>query len=115
MKTDEALGKSGGGPEGLPHSIIFTEEGLEGEVAAASPVEAVNTSPEGPESDLLGDSPAPGSKPEKRLGKTGHRQSPKGAGRRKADQMSLFDKGADAKPSGRRVAPSKPNTARHKR
>ena len=115
MKTDEALGKSGGGPEGLPHSIIVTEEGLEGEVAAASPVEAVNTSPEGPESDLLGDSPAPGSKPEKRLGKTGHRQSPKGAGRRKADQMALFDKGADAKPSGRRAAPSKPNTARRKR
>ena len=35
MKTDEALGKSGGGPEGLPHSIIVTPEGIEGEVSAA--------------------------------------------------------------------------------
>jgi DNA topoisomerase-6 subunit B len=31
-KTDEALGKGGGGPEGLPHSIIVTPEGVEGEV-----------------------------------------------------------------------------------
>ncbi len=34
MKTDEALGKTGGGPEGLPHSIIVTPEGIEGEVSA---------------------------------------------------------------------------------
>ena len=34
-KTDEALGKSGAGPEGLPHSIIVTAEGVEGEVGAA--------------------------------------------------------------------------------
>ncbi len=31
-KTDEVLGKKGGGPEGLPHSIIVTPEGIEGEV-----------------------------------------------------------------------------------
>ncbi|HEX9758400.1 MAG TPA: DNA topoisomerase VI subunit B [Nitrospiria bacterium] len=31
-RTDEALGKTGSGPEGLPHSIIMTPEGLEGEV-----------------------------------------------------------------------------------
>jgi len=31
-KTDEVLGKDGGGPEGLPHSIIVTPEGIEGEV-----------------------------------------------------------------------------------
>jgi len=30
-KTDELLGKDGGGPEGLPHSIIVTAEGTEGE------------------------------------------------------------------------------------
>jgi DNA topoisomerase-6 subunit B len=34
VKTDEALGKAGGGPEGLPHSIIVTPEGIEGDVAA---------------------------------------------------------------------------------
>ncbi|HKW86678.1 MAG TPA: DNA topoisomerase VI subunit B [Nitrospiraceae bacterium] len=31
-KTDELLGKKGGGPEGLPHSIIVTPEGIEGEL-----------------------------------------------------------------------------------
>lgn len=35
-RTDEALGKTGGGPEGLPHSIIVTPEGPEGEVPALS-------------------------------------------------------------------------------
>jgi len=43
-KTDELLGKKGGGPEGLPHSIIVTPEGIEGEVSvpiAEAPAEAV--------------------------------------------------------------------------
>jgi DNA topoisomerase-6 subunit B len=42
MKTDELLGKTGAGPEGLPDSIIVTEEGIEGEVAepAAEAAEA---------------------------------------------------------------------------
>ena len=31
-KTDELLGRNGSGPEGLPHSIIVTPEGIEGEV-----------------------------------------------------------------------------------
>jgi DNA topoisomerase-6 subunit B len=31
-KTDEVLGKNGHGPEGLPHSIIVTADGVEGEV-----------------------------------------------------------------------------------
>ena len=35
-KTDELLGKNGSGPEGLPHSIIVTPEGIEGEVPAAA-------------------------------------------------------------------------------
>jgi len=35
-KTDETLGKTGGGPEGLPHSIIVTPEGPEGEVPVPS-------------------------------------------------------------------------------
>jgi DNA topoisomerase-6 subunit B len=32
QKTDEILGQDGGGPEGLPHSIIVTAEGTEGDV-----------------------------------------------------------------------------------
>jgi len=39
-KTDEALGKTGAGPEGLPHSIIVTAEGVEGEVELATHVQA---------------------------------------------------------------------------
>ncbi|PCI38126.1 MAG: DNA topoisomerase VI subunit B [Elusimicrobia bacterium] len=31
-KTDEILGKTGAGPEGLPSSIIVTEEGVEGDI-----------------------------------------------------------------------------------
>jgi DNA topoisomerase-6 subunit B len=38
MKTDETLGKTGAGPEGLPHSIIVTAEGIEGEAPLAAPV-----------------------------------------------------------------------------
>jgi DNA topoisomerase-6 subunit B len=30
-RTDEILGRDGGGPEGLPHSIIVTPDGPEGE------------------------------------------------------------------------------------
>jgi DNA topoisomerase-6 subunit B len=43
LKTDEALGKTGAGPEGLPHSIIVTPEGIEGEneVAQQTPVSPV--------------------------------------------------------------------------
>jgi DNA topoisomerase-6 subunit B len=55
-KTDEILGKNGSGPEGLPHSIIVTPEGVEGEVPVvslngAAPTEApagAPTAPEGP-------------------------------------------------------------------
>src|SRR5207245_3277368 len=36
-KTDELLGKNGSGPEGLPHSIIVTPEGVEGEVPVMAP------------------------------------------------------------------------------
>ncbi len=39
-KTDERLGKTGGGPEGLPHSIIVTAEGIEGETALATQIES---------------------------------------------------------------------------
>ena len=35
LKTDEALGRTGGGPEGLPDSIVVTPEGIEGEVSVA--------------------------------------------------------------------------------
>jgi len=51
-KTDELLGRTGAGPEGLPDSIIVTEQGVEGEVgvdeatrdAAESPQPGKSTS-----------------------------------------------------------------------
>jgi DNA topoisomerase-6 subunit B len=56
LKTDEALGKTGAGPEGLPHSIIVTAAGVEGEVELASQVEAdASSAPPAVEMDLLGD------------------------------------------------------------
>jgi DNA topoisomerase-6 subunit B len=40
-KTDALLGKNGSGPEGLPHSIIVTPEGVEGDVPVAADEAAV--------------------------------------------------------------------------
>src|SRR5438093_259444 len=36
-KTDQVLCKNGSGPEGLPHSIIVTPDGVEGEVPVVAP------------------------------------------------------------------------------
>lgn len=59
QKTDEALGKTGGGPEGLPHSIIVTAEGVEGETELATQV-AADQGAAAPiaNPDSLGDTPS---------------------------------------------------------
>jgi DNA topoisomerase-6 subunit B len=44
-KTDELLGKAGGGPEGLPDSIIVTADGIEGDVEAVGEAEAPAAEP----------------------------------------------------------------------
>jgi DNA topoisomerase-6 subunit B len=60
VKTDETLGKSGG-PEGLPHSIIVTPEGVEGEVAVAEAVAAVPAeAASGGQAELFSKQPAAG-------------------------------------------------------
>lgn len=66
QKTDQALGKTGAGPEGLPHSIIVTAEGIEGETAVASQVEAdqAGAAPKAT-SDLLGEIPSVSAPPSK--------------------------------------------------
>ena len=46
QRTDELLGKNGSGPEGLPHSIIVTPDGIEGEVPVVTANGAV--APEAP-------------------------------------------------------------------
>src|SRR5215831_4420342 len=117
VKTDEALGKTGAGPEGLPHSIIVTEEGVEGEVDLASQVEAdqATTAPV-VESDLLGDETSI-EKPSKE--KAAKALPVKGmtlkAEKGKAAQMALFaDKPVTDKKSAKK--PAKPaKRAAHRR
>jgi DNA topoisomerase-6 subunit B len=57
QKTDELLGRDGGGPEGLPDSIIVTAEGVEGE-APIVPGDGNAAAPSG-ELPLELDQPAP--------------------------------------------------------
>jgi DNA topoisomerase-6 subunit B len=104
-KTDEALGKTGAGPEGLPHSIIVTVEGVEGETALATQIEA-DQATTGPttEPNLLGDTPSvdePASK-EKTVKKSREKKLPKKT-TTKADQIALFagEPGAKKKSDGK--------------
>jgi len=112
-KTDEALGRTGGGPEGLPHSIIVTEEGVEGEVGAPAQVEAAEST-DSIENDLLGNSTGPDSRKGKPvLNASQTRQTSPSSPRRKSDQMALFDKAAATKPAGKKAAaPLTPRTRR---
>ncbi len=50
-KTNELLGNDGSGPEGLPHSIIVTAEGTEGEAPVLSDDERTTGAPEEPPID----------------------------------------------------------------
>ena len=65
-KTDELLGKNGSGPEGLPHSIIVTPEGIEGEVPALigeAPGEALSPNGRPKQDGKAGEPPRPARKP----------------------------------------------------
>jgi len=65
-KTDEILGRDGGGPEGLPHSIIVTPEGTEGEapvLPAAEPIAAATVAHAEPEAPPKGKAAAKGKTP----------------------------------------------------
>jgi len=116
LKTDEALGKTGGGPEGLPHSIIVTEEGVEGEVAGPPQNDAAEEATPSIESDLLGESAQPAGRLGKSIRKTTSRpqHTPPRNSRRKSDQMALFDKG-EGRSSEKRTVRSKSRTAQHKK
>jgi DNA topoisomerase VI subunit B len=94
LKTDEALGKTSAGPEGLPHSIIVTDEGIEGEVGLANQVGADHAITDSTvEADLIGDTtPEPPHKSRLEKGKA------PAASKGKVDQMALFsDKPTAAK------------------
>jgi DNA topoisomerase-6 subunit B len=109
-KTDEALGKTGAGPEGLPHSIIVTAEGVEGETELATQVEADQaTAAPTAEPDLLGDRPSvdePVSK-EKTAKESRAKKLPKRT-TTKSDQIALFagESGAKKKPGGKSTKPA---------
>jgi DNA topoisomerase-6 subunit B len=108
QKTDEALGRSGTGPEGLPHSIIVTAEGVEGEVDLASQVEAgiAPVAPAG-DPDLLGDE-KPVEQPRKGKAATTVSVETSRPARRpkgKTAQMPLFgDKSRDGKVAAKKPA-----------
>jgi DNA topoisomerase-6 subunit B len=110
LKTDEALGKTATGPEGLPHSIIVTQEGVEGEVDLASQVEAERSKPAQPvEADLLGGQEMDQSRA-KSSGKSEKRTKDQAAAtgrtKAKAAQMALFGKpdklSGGSKPRGKK-------------
>lgn len=117
LKTDEALGKTGVGPEGLPHSIIVTAQGIEGErdiaenVPAPADVPVKSASPEtGPPTKA----PAKG----KRAGATApvsKKSRPVSNDKRNAEQQKLFGEAAEAKKAPARRTSSKTTTATRKR
>lgn len=80
QKTDEALGRTGSGPAGLPHSIIVTAEGIEGETALATQVEADQAGAEPVATPDLADASPPSNKPalkENAAAETGKKKSAK--------------------------------------
>ena len=59
-RTDEILGHDGGGPDGLPHSIIVTPEGPEGEAPALTGAERSDITPDAEPRPAAGKRPVPG-------------------------------------------------------
>ena len=99
-KTDEILGYDGGGPEGLPHSIIVTPEGPEGDAPVIEGRNAVE-----PQQEVLLEveetDPTPRAKKKSR---DAENKRPASAKSKNNDQMSLgFDKSeANEKKSGKK-------------
>ncbi len=119
MKTDEALGRTGGGPEGLPHSIIVTEEGVEGEVELAAQVDAnAGVAAPAAEADASPAPPSTGRGAGERRGGAGKPAKPGKPGKPskgKAAQMPLFTESSPApaeKPEGKPAASKKSAPAR---
>ena len=98
-KTDEILGYDGGGPEGLPHSIIVTAEGTEGD---APVIEGGGAAPQ--QEDLLPAEDATAAPRTKRQTKSVADARARTAKSRGDDQMTLgFDKTeASGKKSGKK-------------
>jgi len=102
QKTDELLGRDGGGPEGLPDSIIVTPDGVEGD-APVLPADACRDGEAPAELPLeVEKSPAAAAEGKAKSAKTSaseakssRRKNPAKVPARSAEQMSLgFDKDA---------------------
>jgi DNA topoisomerase-6 subunit B len=97
-KTDEILGYDGGGPEGLPHSIIVTPEGTEGD---APEIEGQNEAPPAQEEFLEIEEAAPAARPNAKTTKASttrpsKTKKPSQSGSENDNQMNLgFDKNGD--------------------
>jgi DNA topoisomerase-6 subunit B len=111
QKTDQALGKTSTGPEGLPHSIIVTAEGVEGETELATQVETDQATAAPPaESDLLDNTRSVGEPVPK--GKSTKGTGPKTSTKRttmKSEQIALVAgrPGAKKKSDGESLKPTK--------
>jgi DNA topoisomerase VI subunit B len=97
IKTDETLGKTGAGPEGLPHSIIVTAEGIEGDAPPSLDVfRTIAPATEAPDGIRI-EEKQPSTKPGwRRAAKT---KSAKRRARRDAIVPSLAKKGSSARPA----------------
>src|SRR5499426_2759438 len=110
-KTDELLGKNGSGPEGLPHSIIVTPDGVEGEVP--QPVEAETTEAGASNDASAGDEKPARGKRRKRAAKDARRGHAKG--RREHAGSAAHGRTADRRPhSAHPTARSKARARRGK-
>src|SRR5213596_1735261 len=90
-KTDELMGRNGSGPEGLPHSIIVTPDGIEGEVPvlsrdASEDAGSSNGATAEQEAAEADPTPAPRSRSagKTKRGAKGKRTTARGSARRKA-------------------------------
>ena len=86
-KTDEVLGTNGSGPEGLPHSIIVTADGVEGEIPAAVPVNGNGAAPP-PAAEISEPTPPAGKPGVKRPAGKRHEPKPEKAKRHKPKSRS---------------------------
>ena len=121
VKTDEALGKTGAGPEGLPHSIIVTPDGIEGdvEVAAAAPSGAPPTA-EAAQIEWRDEEPPVGKSSTRRgrASKSRSALSAKRAGKRAARSASrsgATSSGQTAGAAGKTAKSGKASVARRKK
>jgi len=112
-RTDELLGKNGSGPEGLPHSIIVTPEGIEGEVSVPIAEVPAETAPpkEAPADDEEAGEPARVSGQATRQA-TDKRKAARPTRRVHRPSSAEADFGTAPKGSGRRVGRRRPKPQR---